>query len=493
MSVLTAGHCRPKRIGIVGYYHGNNLGDDTVVAILIHKIKERYPDAEIVGFSLDPADTARRYGIRAFPIRPHSDASRRRRPPLVSGVEVKPSLFSGLKRRLKEFPIIFTPLKYLKVSLCELPRAVLADLSFLPKTFRQLRSFDLLVVPGSGHLTDWWGSGAWEHPYTLLSWFLLARMNGTKVIALSIGAERLNTWLGKRFCKWALSIANYRSFRDRYSRDTMEALGLKGDNPVVPDQGFAVLDLVDLDRTQTTRTECERPTAGLTVGVVPVGKGATVADGEDDSWHGVYIEKLAAFLSWLIQRECQVTFCHTETHDQFSVDCIVEKIRSACPYTDLAGRIIQDAVETTETLVSRFEQCDVVIASRFHGVVLPFALHKPVLAISYGRKMGDLMAQCGQAGFHLPMNEANLDCMKRVFQALEQNRHAIARHLETVVADFRASLERQYEEVFGPLEHGRQAAPRTSDTGGVDCTRLDIEEAVQAALMQGGAGTGCPD
>ena len=57
-------------------------------------------------------------------------------------------------------------------------------------------------------------------------------MTGTKVIALSIGSERLNTRLGKSFCKWALSMAHCRSFRDRYSRDTMEALGLKGDNPV---------------------------------------------------------------------------------------------------------------------------------------------------------------------------------------------------------------------------------------------------------------------
>ncbi len=59
-------------------------------------------------------------------------------------------------------------------------------------------------------------------------------MTGTKVIALSIGSERLNTRLGKSFCKWAMSMAHYGSFRDRYSRDTMEALGLKGDNPVFP-------------------------------------------------------------------------------------------------------------------------------------------------------------------------------------------------------------------------------------------------------------------
>ena len=83
MSAFTAGTCRPKRIGIVGYYAGNNLGDDTVVAILIHKIREYYPDAEIVGFSLNPVDTARRHGIKAFPIRLQSDVSLPRRPPHI--------------------------------------------------------------------------------------------------------------------------------------------------------------------------------------------------------------------------------------------------------------------------------------------------------------------------------------------------------------------------------------------------------------------------
>ena len=234
--------------------------------------------------------------------------------------------------------------------------------------------------------------------------------------------------------------------------------------------------------------------AGLTVGVSPIAKSYCLAEGEDDTWYCRYIENLSAFLLWLIRRGYRIAFCPTDQHDASCVEDIIGKITVVCPPEDVAGRIIKDPIATTEALIARIQLCDLMIASRFHGVVLPFALQKPVLGISsYGRKMGDLMAQCGQADFHLAINEADLEQMKRAFEALEQNRHAIARHLESVVADFKASLERQYQEVFGPLEHGRQAAPRTSDIGGVDCTRLDIEEAVQAALMQGGAGTGCPD
>jgi polysaccharide pyruvyl transferase WcaK-like protein len=457
MTTVTVATCGPKRIGIVGHYGVGNLGDDTVVAILIKRIRERYPNVELSGFSLRPADTEWRHGIKAFSmVRPNEVFSPGGEPPLAR-TKLKPTLSVKLKQLLKKCPILFKPLKGLKIGLREVP----GELSFWRRSFHRLRGCDLLVVPGSGPLTDWWGRGPWEHPYSFLGWFFLARITGTKVIALSIGSERLKRRLSKSFCKWALSMAQYRSFRDRYSRDTMEALGLKGDNPVFPDQGFAVLDVVDSNQKQSTPTESKQPSAGLTVGVTPIDKRSCVAEGDDDGWYDRYTENLSAFLCWLVQTGYRIAFCPTDTNDQSYVQDIVEKMTSACPRGDLADRIIKDPIPTTEALIARIQLCDLMIASRFHGVVLPFALHKPVLAISsYGRKMRDLMSQCGQDDFHLPMKEADPEQMKRAFQALEQNRHAIARHLESVVADFKASLERQYEDVFGPLDQGRRVAPR---------------------------------
>ena len=464
MSAFTARNFTPKRIGIAGYFAGTNLGDDTVVAILIHKIRERYPDAEIVGFSLNPLDTEWRHGIKAFPIRLQSELSQRRMAPPVAGSGVKPSLFNRVKGWVKKVPIVFKPLKYLRNGICELQLALCGEFFFLHRSFRRLQGLDLLVVPGSCPLTDWWMTGPWAHPYSFLSLALLAKMTRTKVIALSIGAERLNRPLGKRFCKWFLSMAVYRSFRDRYSRDFMEELGLKGDNPVFPDQGFAVLDLLGCNRSQSTQTGCEQPSAELTVGMTPVGKWSCVAGDEDDLGYGRYIENLSAFLLWLIQRGHRISFCPTDQHDASCIQEIVERVKAASPRGDLAGRIIQDTIDSTEALIARIQHCDLMIASRFHGVVFPFALQKPVLAISYGRKIGDLMAQCGQADFHFPMNEADLEQMKRTFLALEKKRQAIAHHLESVVADFRASLDRQYQEVFGPVEQVRQVAPWPGET-----------------------------
>ena len=53
---------------------------------------------------------------------------------------------------MKKFPIVFKPLKYLKICLYDLPWAVVGELSFLRRSFRRLQGSDLLVVPGSGPL-----------------------------------------------------------------------------------------------------------------------------------------------------------------------------------------------------------------------------------------------------------------------------------------------------------------------------------------------------
>ena len=462
-SLTQAGaYCRSKRIGIAGYYGVGNLGDETVVAILIHKIREYYPNAEIAGFSLNPVDTAGRHGIEAFHIRGQNEVGSLRSSPPPPRLDVKPSLLSRLKQLLKKCPVLFKPLKGLKICFWDLPWALLGQLSFLRRSFCRLQGFDLLIVPGSGALTDWWG-GAWVHPYSFLSWGFLAKMTRTKVIALSIGAERLNTRLGKTFCKWFLTMAHYRSFRDRSSRDSMEALGLKGDNPVFPDQGFALLSVLGCNPPASSQTECQQPSAGLIVGVSPIDKRTCVAEGQDDSWYNRYIESLSAFLLRLIQKEYRIAFCPTDKRDALCVQQIIDNITAACPHIDVARRIIQDPIATMEGLIARMQLCDLIIASRFHGVVLPLALKKPVLAISaYSKKIGDVMFQCGQADFHLGMNEADLEHMIRVFQALEQNRHAIAEHLESIVWGLRARLDRQYEEVFGRFEqacNGQQSPP----------------------------------
>ena len=100
-----------KRIGIVGQYGVGNLGDDTVVAILIGKIREYYPDAELVGFSLNPADTQWRHGIKAFHISGRIKARHGRRPARLAQDGPTSRRLPKAKQWLKQRPLLFRPLK----------------------------------------------------------------------------------------------------------------------------------------------------------------------------------------------------------------------------------------------------------------------------------------------------------------------------------------------------------------------------------------------
>jgi polysaccharide pyruvyl transferase WcaK-like protein len=454
MSAIRVGSCSPSRIGIVGYYGVGNLGDETVVAILMKKISEYYPNAEFCGFSLNAADTARRHGIKAFPIRRGAELSLRHASQHVSRDTRKHAL-GKLKDCVKRLPVLFAVLKRLKQWVVDLPWEVLEELAFLGRSFKRLQGIDLLVVPGSGPLTDWWG-GPWMHPYSQLSWAFLAKMTRTRYIALSIGCERLNTWLGKRFCRWFLSMVHYRSFRDRFSRDAMKAIGLKGDAPVFPDQGFALPDLVGPSPVWMSKRPCQEPRSGLIIGVSPVGHDSCVAENGNDAFYQRYVHTLSSFVLWLVQRGYRIAFCPTDcVQDPPLVEQITTKVRAALPHVDLAGRILHSGIATTEDLIARMQMCDIVVASRFHAVVFPFALQKPVLALSYGRKMRDLMAACGQAAYHQELDKAEVGDMIRVFQALEHRRHSIAQHLGAVVSNYRSRVDDQYRAVCGG---GKQAS-----------------------------------
>jgi polysaccharide pyruvyl transferase WcaK-like protein len=116
---------------------------------------------------------------------------------------------------------------------------------------------------------------------------------------------------------------------------------------------------------------------------------------------------------------------------------------------ELASQLIHEPILTTKDLIARMQICDIMVASRFHGVVLPLALQKPVLSIAtYGRKIGDVMSQCGLAAYHLEASKADVGHLMRAFQALVQDRHAIAQNLAVLTPKLRSSVNKQYEEVF---------------------------------------------
>ncbi|HEX6829069.1 MAG TPA: polysaccharide pyruvyl transferase family protein, partial [Burkholderiales bacterium] len=196
------------RIGILAHVGNGNLGDEATVSVLVRNIRARQSSNEIVALSVDPADTERRHGVRAVPIR-RGVARRSKARPASNQVPApagKPSkslegLLARTKGRLRRVPLVYRHLQ----QMTRLGRAVPAigsETIFLVRSFLALTRVDRLVVAGGGQLGDYFG-GPWAYPLTIFKWCALARLAGVKVAFVSVGAEPVRSPASKRFLRWA--------------------------------------------------------------------------------------------------------------------------------------------------------------------------------------------------------------------------------------------------------------------------------------------------
>src|SRR2546430_8636084 len=198
-----------KKVGVFSHGGTRNLGDEALFAAVVQNVLLHIPDAEIVGFTINPYDTLQRHAISSSPIRrlgktsqtgsgsnptTQSKASKTKDQPkkvnstIVDTVKAIPGLRS-LMSRLRQ--------------LVGVAADVIAEPKFLFDSYRRLKGVDLLLVAGSQQLNDGYG-GAWGFPFTLFKWTLLSKLTGTKVAILSVGAGPISSPLSKFFFKRVL-------------------------------------------------------------------------------------------------------------------------------------------------------------------------------------------------------------------------------------------------------------------------------------------------
>lgn len=437
-----------KKIGIFGHVGNKNLGDEAIVAAVIQNIKCRYPDAEIYGFTANPEDTYERHKITAFPIRriktPHSIGQYRKSEVDAQNLKSPSQLIATIKTKLKKVPSIYHFLQ--KIQKCfHLILSFPKELAFLISCFKNLKGIDLLIIAGSQQLIDFI-KGSWLFPYTHLKWSIIAKLVKTKVAFVSVGAGPITSPLSKIFIKYALSGASYRSFRDESSKKLIESLGVSGKNFVFPDLAYSL----QIGKRMPASTPRRLPPI---VGINPV------PFSDPDYWpgssahaYGIYINKLAEFALWLIQRGYAVLFFPT----QISLDPpVINDIRAIMKNRgdiDFERDIVDVSINSFDELISAISMTNIVVASRFHGVIISYILNKPVLGIAYQKKTFDLMKQLNQSDYALDIKSINISLFQKLFITLEYNSNFIKKEIERKIALFQRELETQYDMIFSMLK-----------------------------------------
>ncbi len=305
-----------------------------------------------------------------------------------------------------------------------------------------VRDLDKLLINGTGILSDV-GEGHFGMPYQLFRWSLAARLAGAEVLFLSVGVEEVSGIAAKAFVKGALSLANYRCYRDQQSRDRIRAIGFSVNKDVVyPDLAFS------LPESMTTRPRprtSARPVVG--VGLYSyMGRGT--ANEAALVKYNTYLDIVCSFITWLLAHQYEVRIV---IGDLAYDDEVRNDVRQRLGQSSVvlgSHNYVDTPASSFEELLEQLTLVDFLVATRFHSVLLALLLGKPVVSISYDAKNNVLMSEMGLARYCQSLVELQLDHLIEQFVALERNAAQLAPAMRLKGAEFRSRLDEQYKIVF---------------------------------------------
>ena len=301
---------------------------------------------------------------------------------------------------------------------------------------RQVRKLDLLIVPGTGILDDY-QTGPWGIPYVLFRWCLSAKLSGTEVWFISIGAgpiyHPLSRWLMKR----AVAVAHYRSYRDTVSRDFMISIGFDvRTDPVYPDIAFRLPAPKCL---APRRRDGETLTVAL--GIMSYG-GWRRDSARGADIFAVYLRKVMRFLSWLLNCGHNVRILTGETSDQQAVEELMSAVavdgRIVPP-----ERLVAEPILSLHDVMRQIALTDIVVATRFHNVVCALKLGRPTISIGYADKNDALLTDMGLGDFCQHIESLDVDLLIKQFITIAEKREELEERIREANRAYQQRLAHQ--------------------------------------------------
>ncbi|MEM1439236.1 MAG: polysaccharide pyruvyl transferase family protein [Pseudomonadota bacterium] len=429
-----------------------NLGDEAIQTSVASNLGRREQSVSLEFVCLSPQDVARKFRVPAHDIfsgesvkAPHSGVANR-----IDAVEnshnradvFDPAGVHTLSARQRLIGVARS---------VPLVRELLAAVwrfrehkRSLLRIHRIVADLDLLLISGSGVLDDTW-SGRWRRPRALFLWCRAAADAGVPVVFASIGATSLKTRKGKRFAREALQLADYRSYRDKESITLARSLGVDvTSDAVCPDLAFSMDELV-LARARDAASTKTAPR--VSIGPIPYS--------EDRHWHtpdtakaSRYRTSIARLATTLADQGIHVGFAlgHAVV-DLLAVNKVEEEI--GLQSQERRDRIDEHiAISDLQSLMNALAKTDVVVTSRFHGVLLSLMLGKPVVALSYDSKIDNLMAEFDLEDSTFPIGDFDVTDVAKSVRVLLRTQGSLSPQLIERSAAYRQQLDAQFEKIL---------------------------------------------
>jgi polysaccharide pyruvyl transferase WcaK-like protein len=446
-----------RRFALLSPSGWGNLGDAAIVQALIHGIRRRVPDAELYGLTLNPEDSEKRHGIptltcsgisldgygvreprvgRSAPGPADAGASPDAGAASAGGARRRASAMRAtVRRRLSQVPGAERA--------WQLAARVRSEVRHRLRTGRILGRLDSLIVAGGGQIDEHWG-GPLGHPYVLWRWGRFARSRGARYLVLSVGTGTVSSGLGRRFVRQALALAEYRSYRDAESRALVADIGFDRDDPVVPDLAFSF-------PVPSGAPPARAPGAPPVVAISPIAyNDPRIWPRAEPARYRRHVEQLAALIEGTVRRGWDVSLFATDWADRVTIrEVLAELDARARLRPEDRRRIRASEIDTVDDVFRLLREVDLVVAARLHGVLLSLVAGRPVLALSYDRKVARQMADAGQSEFCMDIDRFDPDDGQRRLQRLWERRGDAGAEIAAVAGAARRRVEEQYDLLFG--------------------------------------------
>jgi len=402
---------RPKRtakITFFGTFGIQNLGNECTLQSIVLNARERLHDGQLYAVSYDPNDTLRRHNLTALPM----------------------SYQNFTKARAGRLA------KVLHILLKRIP----GDLIDLTKAVKDLRGTDLVVMTGTGMLTDY-STTALGYPYQVFRWTLAARLAGCKVRFVSVGVGPIRQRMSRKFIQWALKLADYRSFRDEGSRKRIAKVFDSGRDHVFPDLVFSLPQSMFPAR----RNRGQKQQIGL--GLMDY-RDIYVPINQQEAAYSAYLDKMCEFVEWLVKHDYQIRILQGDAkHDVAPRAELKSRLeRRGIRYEQES--IFDEGCSSVAELLDQLAQVDIVVSPRFHNLLLGIMMNIPAISISYDHKNDALMEGVGLGKYRQAFFELDVQILIQHFEELRDRIQEVKPIICGKLNEYRHLLDRQYDLIF---------------------------------------------
>jgi len=379
------------KIAILGSYGEGNLGDEAICSSVLSDIRKNHEEAKIILFSHDVEDSLKRYKK-------------------ISNITIRPIIATGFRSLFKQF----------------------RDNKF-KESIKQLKECDLVIIGGGGLFYD---SEVVVGVNPVLIWLIrvfLLRSLRLKIVLYAVGIGPINKKISKFFLRILSNLVHSITVRDKYSAQILKACKVYVPIVISADPvwltKWKVRDFQEITKNRKLKYDAKNK-LGIQVRKV---KGMDEVE---------FIKILVEFIDLMVEKYlfsvALIPMSIKDPDDRVLLEKIQLKSKNE---NNIEIVVVNDISDVSEVM----QECDFLLLSRMHSIILATTLGIPYLALSYSPKTDDLLSRLKMDDFSWPVSEIESQTLERLYLELMKQKVSRRKYLLEKSKEMKKSAQKNIE------------------------------------------------